>query len=132
MLTRPVGITRNGIVVTFFEIALCYSSRQPILHYKVDNKHGPLSLADYSVYNSRQCAHLTLYYGVPVSSTSCNLCPKSITRSNFHLSVCEQPYTPFVAVVSRAERWRRESRRARDALPLRRRKFIPIHITGET
>lgn len=55
-------------------------------------------------------AHLTRYYDVPVSSTSCNFCPKSITRSNIHLSVREQPPPPLFHARNDP---RRESSRAR-------------------
>lgn len=53
--TRRVGITWNGIVVSFFWGSIMLVQDSLFCIYKVDN-NGPLSLAEYSVYNSRQCS----------------------------------------------------------------------------
>lgn len=127
---RRVGITWNGIVVSFFERYV--SSRQSVLHLQ-GRQHGPLSLVEYSIYNCYGSSHLTLYYGVPVSSTSCNLCPKSITRSNFHLSVCEQLVLRSL-LLFRARNDSREKVCTRDILPMYapQKIYTYIRISGKT
>ena len=43
MSTRRVVTTWNEIVISFFEVALRYTLRQSVLHYKVDNKRSPFT-----------------------------------------------------------------------------------------
>lgn len=99
-----------GIAVSFFEVVaaqvtrLCVTSRQQAVSFHSPNIPSAIN-------NSRRCSFNAVLRCVPVVSTSCNLCPKSITRDNFHLSVSRAAALLFRA--RKRSSFSRESSRGR-------------------